>query len=732
MSCPCQTKSSYTFRFYSTILFRFVILSIAVEGSRGNLQNRWSLPDNPTSFEYQNFQFLLEFPVSRDVATENNIAVSLFDRGCKYNDGEPPVELIRGTSEELVFPASISSSTAPTVMTGAKVTLGGDEMNVGSLLQEYPSLWNNEKTQLTFCVRFSLVTENIEVNFVETVVILDVKMDGLGFQVDKANVAPKEKIESIQQVSYSVKAYLCDGHYRPLFEENTGLVDLLHEVCDPETGAMKPVSRSSETDSTFTEGKTYKQELSEAQKEEREKIIYRQGSVVRVCIRPDDTDLGEVSMGTIEEMVFEGTIDPDIGKKMHASGPTTFVDAEKGTYTQVAVQNGSTITSNGLSTMSCENNRLEGRSDVLVCAIDTLLVADFYWRQPGNVATVAAYGNAVLQFRTSKTDVTQNIGKRLRRAEVVGDKALPDELQRLLQSSRPPLDTYWNMTRPKVDLPDIGQAMGLFNFRLNYTVSDAISNDMIQLEIWDKDCEDRGKEPEVEYSADKQTSSDLLEVNSTDAYETGEGWGSQTITVNGRWKREKSDFGSMLAGSPFYHETSDGSLVQISLCARYQLHTKPEIGGTEVNFLETPVIINIDMSAEISFGVNLELISDQDECLEELDQKIKTLSGGDGGVDDLFFSDLYWSPSAQSLDPNMPMGPSTFRYSSQLSSSYFYDASNPEYSTEAYRREEYNRFYNQRNGGIRSGASAITSRNSWIITTTIGIGTFAFFFHWWI
>ena len=192
--------------FQINTLWKIFLLVLAfsktVVGSASDLKNRWNLPDEPTSFEFSDedgtgFEFMFEFPVSRDVATERNIAVSLYDRGCKYNDGNPPVELVEGTSEELIFPPSMSTSTAPTVMTGVEVNLGVNELNVAGLLKEYPSIWDEEKSQVSFCVRFSLMADTIEVNFVETVVILDILLDGLVVEILDANAAPREKIESI-------------------------------------------------------------------------------------------------------------------------------------------------------------------------------------------------------------------------------------------------------------------------------------------------------------------------------------------------------------------------------------------------------------------------------------------------------------------------------------------------------------------------------------------------------
>ena len=589
--------------------------------------------------------FIFTFPVSSDVATTENIDISLYDKGCRYNEGEPPIELLKGMSEIILFPDLSAESTAAMVVTRLEVTLGSNGMNVASMLREYPSLWDEEKSQIKFCFRFSLTTTGIEVNFVETVVTLDVTLDGVGFKIDDAAVQPKEKIESISRVSYDVKAYLCDGRYRPLEDEITGVVEKLHEYCD-ENGDVQTYSTFTET-TTTTEGEVYEQELSNSQKAQKEKITYPQGSVVRVCIRPDDTALGQVSMRAINKLYFEGTVTPGAARNIIPVAPTT--EMGDGFFKQYAVEEGTTTISSGLSVMSCDTNRMEGRDDVVVCAIDTMLVAAFYWRQPGVSATVGAYGTAALKFGTSDSGNPSRERGLGSTAAVRGEQ--PAEVRPHEQRKTGLLESFWNMTRPDVDYADMNESGGGFDFNLEYILSDGITSDMIQLEVWKKSCQQTGEEPLMMYTSTSQSTSDLLEMSSTDAYETGYGYGTQMVTVNGQWKRENPDFAPTLVKSEYYKESADGFLVQISLCVRYQLHTKPCKGDIEVNFLETPVIINIDMKAGIEFGVGFSLISDEDECLEKL-QRMSS-----GGLDDLYSSGIFWSPGAKSGDPSMPLGP---------------------------------------------------------------------------
>jgi hypothetical protein len=622
------------------------------KANASSLFDRWNLPDLPSKFEFVDdetagLDFLFEYPIAKSVATPDNVDISLYDQGCKYNDGDPPVELLKGTTEDVSF-----QGTTDTVIAGADVTLGNSEMNVAGLLNEYPTLWDEEKSRITFCVRFSLMTEDIEVNFLETLVVVDVVLE-VSFTVLGISVAPKEKITSSTRVLYEVKAYLCGGKYQPLlgYEEIT----TISEVCDPETGEYTTIeTTTTKTNSSgVTEG-TLSDAQKEAQKEGEKGINYPQGSVIRVCIRPDDTALGQVTMRIVDSLVFEGTYNNQIAPYLSPVAPTTSMG--DGIYTQVAVKNGSTDVSRWLSAMSCDTGRLEGRPDVVVCAVDTILVSDFYWRVPGTASTVRVWGLAELKFGSIGGPSRQ---RGLERIGTHDDQQLhPKE-----RNTQAALDTVWNMTRPNVDYSAMNDLGGGFDFDMSYVVSDAISSEMVRVEVWDKSCQQNGLAPMISYSSSSTTSSDLLELLVSEAYETGDGSGFQTVTVNARWKRDESDFILKLQDSNFYKENSDGSLIQVSMCVRYQLHTGSTQGGVEVNFLETPVVINIDMTAGITFNAEFELVSNQDDCLQDL----QTL----GGINDKYGNALIWSPGGTSADPSMPLGPSSFR-SGYSSSSYSY------------------------------------------------------------
>ena len=100
-----------------------------------NLLDRWSLPDSPTYSSGDNndgggsggWNFIMEYPVSNDIAeadNDMNIQIYVYDNGCRYNEGDTPVELLVGISEEVTFLTTTSESSVARL----DLTLGGEEV----------------------------------------------------------------------------------------------------------------------------------------------------------------------------------------------------------------------------------------------------------------------------------------------------------------------------------------------------------------------------------------------------------------------------------------------------------------------------------------------------------------------------------------------------------------------------------------------------------------------------
>ena len=620
---------------YNESLFIFVLMMMMMTIVAANLLDRWSLPDSPTYSSGDNnngggsggWNFIMEYPVSNDIAeadNDMNIKIHVYDNGCRYNEGDTPVELLVGISEEVTFLTTTSESSVARL----DLTLGGgggSSMSIPSLLQEYPSLWTNNEEgqeQVQFCVRFSLSKQDIEVNFLETVMILDIDLVGENFQLNDVSTTLKEKIQKTGRLTYGAKACLCNELYLPItpcgipVDTNTNTnkltitaPELMYEVCnsEEEDSGTTTTTTTSTTTTTEEEGPTSTSPIPIA-----EKLTFPQGSIIHVCVRPDDLSIGQVSIRTIEYLIFETV----------ATSTSSSIFGNNNVYRQSAVEDGSTAVSQGLSDMKCGKRKSEllvglavgldddDDDDERVCVASTLLSSPFFTRrskESTSLPDVYAYGAATLEFkkdfnnRRIKNRQLQ-VQQQRRHSSLLRRREQQQEQQQQQQQRIPQrriqvqhLDRYWNMTRPSVVFGGgDGMSSGL-NFELEYEVSDAITNDMVQIEIWDKNCQlGRGIDDNPLLSLPSSSSSlssipSLMEILKTDAIETGDGHsgGTQRFRTTVRWKVEDPKFGQKLSESLFFKESSDGSFAQMSLCVRCQLHTKEQLsnGRIEVNYL---------------------------------------------------------------------------------------------------------------------------------------------------
>jgi hypothetical protein len=150
---------------------------------------------------------------------------------------------------------------------------------------------------------------------------------------------------------------------------------------------------------------------------------------------------------------------------------------------------------------------------------------------------------------------------------------------------------------------------GNLNFKLYYTVSDGIGANQVQVEVWDRYCESGGK----------GVTDDILLAGASGTVNTGDGSGFQELEVD--LAVQTTSLESLLT-SGVYEESCDGAFAQINACVRTQLHNSEEQGGHEVNFLETPVILNVDFESGGRFGLNFLVMGSEDYC--DLDNGLLT------------------------------------------------------------------------------------------------------------
>lgn len=155
-------------------------------------------------------------------------------------------------------------------------------------------------------------------------------------------------------------------------------------------------------------------------------------------------------------------------------------------------------------------------------------------------------------------------------------------------------------------------------------MSDGIGANQVQVEVWDRDCESGGK----------GVTDDILLAGASDTVTTGDGSGFQELEVD--LAVQTNSLESLLT-SGVYAESCDGAFAQINACVRTQLHNIEEQGGHEVNFLETPVILNVDFESGGSFGLNFLVMGSEDYCdlddgfLTELNSFKADAARGKGG-----------------------------------------------------------------------------------------------------
>ena len=666
------------------------------------IDDPFNLPVEPTLFEYDlngkggQWNFILEYPISSEVvkdvqektdAAKTSIEIRLYDRGCLYNNGNDPVELIVGTTvNDPTFSPFDYAATSIVIsnednndddfdydyidensdkisIARLDMLLGGkiDDMTIRLLIEEYPTLRtiDGSDNNIEFCVRISLLKDKkFEINTIETIIVLEdifVINDSTVVLLD-AYTKRKENQQNSGRLSYGVDAYICNGKNLPIIADQTGLAaGLMYEVCH----SINSVAAAETIKPMITE-----------------RISFPQGAILRICVKPDKYSTGLVSVTNVQTLLFEAVLykepvddemtDTEIEMENEDDDFVAFA------YRQKSVENGYSSLLR-LSEMKCEPNPYyEGE---IVCAVDTLLRSEFYiprrrinketstsqlvssmsLSSPKNISysflplMVKVTGRANLQFgdgkNTNTDDNSSNEDRQrqrnllLRRTEHGQQQQQQQQLQqydtqqqqdqdqqfllqRMLQRNTTMTSTistgngpqqrqlqvgqqnpFWEISIPKVVFDDIDGGSRL-DFQLLYSLSDAISSDMIQIEIWTEGCQRIGLDddsldddgdgnststktsgplltfsPSSLLSSASGPTSDLIEILTTDAIATGDGKSGKTqrFRTTIRWKYlENKQFGVQLVDSDFFKEISDG-FAQIALCVRTQLHTPPPV-----------------------------------------------------------------------------------------------------------------------------------------------------------
>jgi hypothetical protein len=222
---------------FLAVLFAVGATSARADNTSRNLATlaeKWNITI-PT-FEYSSLDFDLNFGTS-DFIGAGMASYSIWDRNCQ--EGSVPVNpAVLAGSISPITEAALDGSGFRRV--NVAVSVQPEQITTDTNIYEEFTTNGALSAVVTFCIRFALSTAGaspIEVNFLETIVILNVKLTD-GFEIDNISVAPRDKLIRTANQVYLLEAFQCDPN---------------------------------------------KAELSTQQKQ----VVRNQGAIIRVCVRPD-------------------------------------------------------------------------------------------------------------------------------------------------------------------------------------------------------------------------------------------------------------------------------------------------------------------------------------------------------------------------------------------------------------------------------------------------------------
>lgn len=238
------------------------------ERQRGlaTLAEKWNLTDN--GFEYEAMSFNLVYLTS-DFVLNSMMSAELYDMDCKEGGVAIP-------SSELSY-TLLADETEPGVGDNPRNVSVKIDINSETITDSvtYSDETTNGELRATvrFCMRMGLFTNSeppIEVNFLETIVILNIDLTD-GFSIDTISVTPRDQLVQTANQAYQVEGFLCD--YNNI------------ELSDAEKASAR-----------------------------------NQGSILRVCVRPDEeARKDEVYMRYIDSFTWERDYEGNIGLIIQAA-----------------------------------------------------------------------------------------------------------------------------------------------------------------------------------------------------------------------------------------------------------------------------------------------------------------------------------------------------------------------------------------------------------------------------
>mmetsp|Transcript_118455 Transcript_118455/g.177017 ORF Transcript_118455/g.177017 Transcript_118455/m.177017 type:complete len:380 (-) Transcript_118455:60-1199(-) len=290
--------------------------TIGHDRSLASLAEKWNVTD--PEFSYSSLGFTLEFIVS-DFILDDMISHQIFDYNCAEGGNAIPNTVLNPSLQAEDIPVGEGDNPR---RVNATIVINPETVSDSIIYTENVS-GGQVTAQVRYCHRFMLTTKGaspIEVNFRETLITLNIDLTD-GFEIGEISVAARDQlIETANQV-YEVEGYQCNFQNVPL------------------TPAQRLISRS-------------------------------QGSIIRVCVRPDQNarDQG-VYMRRIESFTWAR----DFGGAIGSVTQEAIVDTRPA--------------ANQLTILYCESGNE-------ICAFESILMAFFY----RNSGSVQGTGVASMQF----------------------------------------------------------------------------------------------------------------------------------------------------------------------------------------------------------------------------------------------------------------------------------------------------------------------------------------------
>jgi hypothetical protein len=218
------------------------------------LDQKWNISED-ASFEYSSLSFKLGYTVSDFIdeaspATSGDMAkFDLYDEGCK----ETGTEILANSTTGIA--SILPDNDALTLASGSdkpglamnrtvfvNITIDPEAIARNPLLYSEDTTGSQVTAEIRFCLRFGLhtksVTCSVEVNFLETLVTLNVDLTD-GFEIGSIAVAPRDRLVRTANQVYLVIGYRCNALDEQVDSNDAITQGAVVKVCvEPEAEAI--------------------------------------------------------------------------------------------------------------------------------------------------------------------------------------------------------------------------------------------------------------------------------------------------------------------------------------------------------------------------------------------------------------------------------------------------------------------------------------------------------------